>query len=153
VKAFRDAGVVVALVIVIAGSVLVGAARPAQVLVSAYSDQDYALDALALEYLGDYVKDPLLRRYIAQAYWCGTPVVEELEQGRKEDRTEEALRARAQALAQRHAGMRCRVVNSSGRTLSAQELANVPNPSAYLIVNRRIECEHEASAGGGWRNE
>jgi len=143
VKAFRDTGVVLALAIVLAGSALVGAAGPADALVTSHSDRNYALDALALEYLDEYVKDPLLRSYIAKPYWCGTPVVEELDRGRKEDRNEAALRARAQALAQRYAGMRCRVVNSSGRTLSAEEVANVPNPSAYLIVNRRIECEPE----------
>ena len=142
-KPFRDTGTVLGLAIVLAESVLVGAAGPAEVLVSSYSSRDYALDALALKYLDDYVKDPLLRSYIAKPYWCGTPVVEELYRGRKEDRTEAALRARAQALAQRYAGMRCRVVNSSGRTLSAEEVANIPNPDAVLIVSREIECEPE----------
>ena len=143
-NAFRDTGVVLALAIVLVGSVLVGAARPAAMLASSYSDQDYALDALALEYLGDYVEDPLLRSWIARSYWCWTPVESELAHGGPEDLTEKALRARAQAMAQRYAGLRCRVTNSSGRTLSAEEVANVPNPDAVLIVSRRIECEREA---------
>ena len=145
-NAFRDKGVVPGLAVVLATAVLVGSAGPSHVLAAPYSRSDYALNSFALEYLGDYVKDPLLRSYIAKPYWCGTPVFEELAKGRKEDRTEEALRVRAQALAQRNVGMRCRVVNSSGRTLSAEEVANAPNPDAYLIVNRRIECEREALA-------
>ena len=143
-KAFRDTGVVLAVAIVAAGTALVGAARPAAMLASSYSDRDYALDALALEYLGDYVEDPLLRSWIARSHWCWTPVESELAHGGPEDLTEKALRARAQAMAQRYAGLRCRVTNSSGRTLSAEEVANVRNPSAHLIVNRRIECEREA---------
>ena len=145
-NAFRDTGFVLAIAIVVAGTALVGAVRPAAMLASSYSDQDYALDALALEYLGDYVEDPLLRSWIARSYWCWTPVESELAHGGPEDLTEKALRARAQAMAQRYAGLRCRVTNSSGRTLSAKEVADVSNASAYLVRNRRIECDGDGSA-------
>jgi hypothetical protein len=101
VKAFRDKGVVLAVAIVVAGTALVGAARPAAVLASSYSDQEYALDALALEYLGDYLEDPTQVQRISRQYWCGTPVLQQLEHIPRTLTTEVALRTRALGMAQR----------------------------------------------------
>jgi hypothetical protein len=68
------------------------------------SDRQYALDALALRYVGDYTRDSQVVEDIRGGYWCGTPVIEQWGKIPARDMTETALRQRARALVERRVG-------------------------------------------------
>jgi hypothetical protein len=64
----------------------------------------YALDALSLKYVRDYTQNEAIVSGIAGIYWCGTPVLTELQSGRlpRNELTATALRRRAQSLLERY---------------------------------------------------
>ena len=68
------------------------------------SDRQYALDALALRYVGDYTRDSQVVEGIRGGYWCGTPVIEQRGKSPASELTEAALRQRARALVERRVG-------------------------------------------------
>ena len=68
------------------------------------SNRQYALDALALRYVGDYTRDSRIVEGIRGGYWCGTPVIEQWGKIPARDMTETALRQRARALVERRVG-------------------------------------------------
>ena len=67
----------------------------------ALSNRRYALDALALKYVGDYTDDPEVEDEIRRGYWCGTPVIEQMGRIPASERSETALRERARAMVER----------------------------------------------------
>lgn len=81
------------------------ASRPDRHWQDTGADRQYALDALSLKYLRDYTRDEAVVSGIAGLYWCGTPVLSELQSGRlpRSELTDSALRHRAQSLVQRYA--------------------------------------------------
>ena len=76
-----------------------------EVLVSGdtLSDRQYALDALALKYVGDYTNDPEVENEIRRGYWCATPVLQQMGKIAASERSESALRERARVMVKRNA--------------------------------------------------
>lgn len=67
------------------------------------SNRQYALDTLALRYVGDYTRDPQAVEDTRGGYWCGTAVIEQSGKSPARERSETALRKRARAMVERHA--------------------------------------------------
>ena len=74
-------------------------------VVDRHGDREYALDALALQYLADFTDDERLIRDTASVYWCGTPVFAQLDSLTPEERSRVALRMRARAMVIRAGGV------------------------------------------------
>ena len=66
-----------------------------------WSNRQYALDALALKYVGEYTDDPEVEGDIRRGYWCATPVVQQMSKIPANERNEAALRERARAMVSR----------------------------------------------------